>query len=207
MEIHTLKQKTTRDGPSSQIKIWATGNPSVDLILFEPTACVNFIGWNKAYAVFPKFDFLDHADWDLNRLRQSAGKHMEDYFYSGDQFDPTQDKFRPSSSNNPVYMRITRYIGDRYTWIIPFDTSKLTGPKTFVSQEEHTRFDICQAYEQNDSVSDLHSDHKEDTLLAYWVMVVCNCRNGGQIRVPGPMGSKFFNPAIEWDDMEWATYL
>ena len=106
---------------------------------FYSTAVVNIFTWNKAYAIFPLPTFVHHKGYLLKPLDNYLSGPLEKYSRRGWRFQETmwpEDK----SSNQPI--QDTRRIGDKFTWMIPFDTSNVDWSKTPDFVLEYSNFRV-----------------------------------------------------------------
>ena len=98
---------------------------------------INFLTWNKAYAVFPQSTFINRNGVALRRLDEFFQSHAEKY---------KKRNYRISGLRSPDSRRSTSEIaeirrpGDRLTWRIPFDTTGIEAPKTPDYVLEHSAF-------------------------------------------------------------------
>ena len=110
----------TRNGTEAQVQIIHTKKPPVFTILenFYTTLVVNVISWNKAYAVFPQPSFLYHRTYLLTDMTEYLGTLLSKY---GERGWTTQDILWPEDEASHKSMLEPRRLGDKWTWIIPFD--------------------------------------------------------------------------------------
>lgn len=100
------------------------------------TICLNIISWNKAYAIFPKSSFISHKGFLAHALDINL---KDDYSRHGWRIQDVQwaeDERRDKSFG------LTRRVGDKYTWTIPFDTTKVSWSLTPDFVLEHAVFSI-----------------------------------------------------------------
>lgn len=116
------------------------------------TTEVNFLSWNKAYSVFPLPTFIQYNSyllqpWDDEGVKVAArddsqrGWNVQGVMWA-------EEKHR----NHPIRER--RRVGDRYTWIIPFDTRKVEWSKTPDYVLEHGCFTMDQTSDHDDESYD-----------------------------------------------------
>lgn len=104
---------------------------------FHSTVVVNFFAWNKAYAIFPLPTFVHHKGYLLKPLDNYLSALLEKYSRRGWRI---QGGMWPeeSRSNHPIQAH--RRIGDKFTWMIPFDTSNVGWSKSPDSVLEYGTF-------------------------------------------------------------------
>ena len=113
---------------------------------FYTTLVVNIISWNKAYAVFPQPSFLYHKTYLLMSMTDYFGKLLSKY---GERGWTVQDNLWPEDEASHKSMLEPRRLGDKWTWIIPFDQTGVSRPDTPDSVLEFSTFDLVkQEYEQ-----------------------------------------------------------
>lgn len=91
------------------------------------TGKVNFLSWNKAYSVFPLPTFIQYKSYLLqpwNGVIRSAAQNESRGGWN------IQGVMWPEEKHINHPMRERRRVGDRYTWIIPFDTREVEWSKT-----------------------------------------------------------------------------
>ena len=123
-----------------KIQIIATESTPIQIILgdFYTTAIVNLLSWNKAYAVFPLPAFVHHKSYMLEELNSRLAKKVNKYTRRGWRFQGTPWPEEEQQVNHPI--RSTRRIGDKYTWVIPFEISNVQLPRTPDSVIEYAQF-------------------------------------------------------------------
>ena len=140
-----------RDADSKTvIFLHITNCPPAQIILqtADTTAEVNIIGWNKAYSVFPLPTFIQHKSYMLQYCDAYAGKSVQKLCRNGWN---VQGVMWPEEkrSNHPIRER--RRIGDRYTWVIPFDTRKVEWSITpdYVLEHACFKMDLSMNYDDD----------------------------------------------------------
>ena len=175
----------------SQIRIIATTKSPAYGLVAERSGSVNVISWNKAYAIFPQFALIDHADHDLNDLTSNAKKDFEEYRnremhsyftyggvkeeYSenGKWYELAYGGVTASTQYGRYYKHTERHIGDRLTWTISFDTGKVNQPKKLDCELQNTHFGMCQVYDEED-----YDDKRdEDMMVGSWLEDAYNPKN------------------------------
>ena len=174
-----------------------TKRPPVYTLAIETSGSINIVTWNKAYALFPQFAQIDHADDSFNRLRNNNNRHFEEHSKRDKQFDITYggieeeylelnkwraisyDGVTTSSLNKSQYSYIygKRHIGDRQTWTIALDESKVTRPQIFDCEPQNMHFGMCQVYVRDYSDANKRGLIYEDVIVGSWVNHVYHPRN------------------------------
>ncbi|MCJ1348685.1 hypothetical protein MMC31_006918 [Peltigera leucophlebia] len=122
--LHYERESST--GPK-QLRIGITRViPIVAIINLErySTICLNIISWNKAYAIFPKSSFISHKGFLAHAL---DGNITDDYSRYGWRI---QDVQWGEDERGDKSFGLTRRVGDKYTWIISFDTTNVSWSPT-----------------------------------------------------------------------------
>lgn len=125
---------------AKQLKIGITRvGPVVAIINLErrSTICLNIISWSKAYALFPKSSFISHKGFLAHAL---DGKLEDNYSRYGWR---VQDVQGPEDERRDKSFGVTRRVGDRHSWTIPFDTTKVSWSPTPDFVLEHAVFSIA----------------------------------------------------------------
>ncbi|MCJ1469260.1 hypothetical protein MMC07_007893 [Pseudocyphellaria aurata] len=106
---------------------------------FHSTLVMNFFTWNKAYAIFPLPTFVHHKGYLLKPLENYLSTLLEKYSRRGWRI---QGQMWPeeSRSNHPI--QTNRRIGDKFSWMIPFDTLNVDWSKTPDSALEYSTFGV-----------------------------------------------------------------
>lgn len=107
---------------------------------FYSTVTVNFLTWNKAYALFPLPTFVHHKGYLLKALDNYLSSLLDKYSRRGWRFQGAMWPEEEIHSNKPV--RTRRLIGDEFTWMIPLDTSKVDWSKTPDFVLEYSNFEL-----------------------------------------------------------------
>lgn len=94
---------------------------------FYSTVVVNFLTWNKAYAIFPLPTFVHHKGFLLKPLDNYISSVLEKYSRRGWRF---QGQMWPEEKGSNQPIQASRLIGDKFTWMIPFDTSHVNWSTT-----------------------------------------------------------------------------
>lgn len=105
---------------------------------FYSTHIVNFISWNKAYAIFPVPTYFEQKGYLLRPLDEHLGQHLAKYSKRSYKF---QDVVWEGEDPVPALQGLRR-ISDRHSWIIPFDTAGVEDSRTPDSVLEYAGFTI-----------------------------------------------------------------
>ena len=155
----------------------------------ERSSSVSIITWNRAYAIFPRLVHINRADDSLRCLIKSNDKHFKEYSKRDKKLDITYggveeeylefNKWRPVtydgvtiSSLNEMQYSYTyrkRYIGDRQTWTISFDESKVVRPQIFGCEPQTIHFGMCEAYVRDYSDGNDRGLIHKDVIVGSWV--------------------------------------
>ena len=122
-----LSRKDFHGSTLSQIDVFVTEKPPLRMGI-TTTGSVNVIAWNKAYSIFPQSDFVDRANWSFADLKVFAEEHLHEL---NTHWRETHD-----TGNALVYKHPNRHVGDRLTWTISFDTSKVPTTATTTPHQE-----------------------------------------------------------------------
>ena len=98
---------------------------------------INIVTSNKAYSLFPLHTFVRHNTYLTKRLSEWFSKLLLKYSQRGWE---TRDIRWPEDSPSNHGLQGIRRIGDRYTWVIPFETRQTVAPKTPDYVIEHSEF-------------------------------------------------------------------
>jgi hypothetical protein len=100
---------------------------------------MNFFTWNKAYALFPLSTFTHRKGYLLKEMNHHYARQMAKYLRRGWR---TQELLWPEevSPKHPVQQH--RRVGDRYTWILPFNTDGIVSKHKPDYVIEHSSFEI-----------------------------------------------------------------
>ena len=131
MRTYTKWELEGAEKKERRIQIVCSEEKPVSVILrAHSTVVVNIFSWNKAYAVFPMLTMVDHHGYLLSAphlKRKEFRKSVTKYTRRGWKFRglnwPAERRF----SNLPVHN--SRCVGDRLSWIIPFDTESVEHSK------------------------------------------------------------------------------
>lgn len=124
---------------TKQIKITITRVAPVVAIINlgrHSTICLNIISWNKGYAIFPKSSFISHKGFLAHVL---DGKVKNDYSRYGWR---TQDVQWVEDEGRDKSFSPERRVGDKHSWMIAFDTTKVSWSPTPDFVLEHAVFSI-----------------------------------------------------------------
>jgi hypothetical protein len=100
------------------------------------TTVLNFFSWNKAYSLFPLSTFVYHKGYMLVDVERSLpAKYASRGWTTKDILSPGE-----GGKNNPLKKR--RRVGDRFTWMIPFDTTNVTTPNKPTYVLENSWFEL-----------------------------------------------------------------
>lgn len=104
---------------------------------FHSSIAINFLTWNKAYAIFPQSTFNYRHGVAVRNKDNFYESHAEKYKRREYRISELQKSDRRRSK--PEFARIRR-AGDDLTWRIVFDTTGLDRPKTPDSILEYSTF-------------------------------------------------------------------
>ena len=120
-QIRTYYRPTSIDPQQSKIQIIVTEEMPILAILtgFYMTAVMNFISWNKAYAMFPRETLLENKTYML--------KPLDDYFESlsckySRQGWIMEEVMRSEDHSASSGIQTLRRVGDNRTWMVPLST-------------------------------------------------------------------------------------
>ena len=166
--------------------IAATRSPPVHRLVDDESGSVNIITWNKAYAIFPQFAFIDQAGRSLESLRYRGERYLiecdnhcsvndmtyggavEEFLEDGEWHEINYGGIASSYRHNRTHQNTKRRIGDRLTWTISFGPSKVTPPKT-LDDVSHTHFGMCQVFEPyDDERRSIYRSHT-DVVVGTWM--------------------------------------
>jgi len=139
MQIRTFLKFASEDSSPEQIQVIASHHPPVENIInaFHSSIAINFLTWNKAYAVFPQSTFLHRHGVAVRRKDEFFESHAEKYkkrkYRISELHESDQRRLRPEFAQ-------IRRAGDNSTWTIAFDTTGLERPKTPDSVLEYSTF-------------------------------------------------------------------
>ena len=182
------------DELSSHIQITATIRSPMYRLVEEKSGSVNFITWNKAYALFPQFAFIDRAESSWDSLAESAaefygsnydeeyestyGGVVEDYFEYGEWHEINFGGVTVMNRelDEKLSRNTKRRTGDRLTWTISFDARKVT---TQSKDWEGTYFGMFQGYFRDHSVDCDKYEIWPSWIVATWMTHVYDSKNQG----------------------------
>ena len=167
-DFHGLIRRETRGTVLSCIDITTTRLSPLVSILLGKAGSINIMGWNKAFAIFPHFDHVENPDRSFICLRKSADYHLDELLSGARMYyhcvhlgtveecvDKDRDQRKIASDGKTdvmcdslVYKHVRRKLGDRLTWTISFDTTKVIDAGEFLDVEppEDKQFRTCQIY-------------------------------------------------------------
>jgi len=139
MQIRTFFRFASEDSSPEQIQIIASYQPPVENITndFHSSIAVNFLTWNKAYAIFPQSTFIHRHGVAVRRQDEFFGRHVEKYKKRNYCISALHKSDQRRSK--PEFAQIRR-AGDNMTWTIAFGTTGLERPKTPDSVLEYSAF-------------------------------------------------------------------
>ena len=140
---HELTRKDLHGRFLSGIEIIARRQLPSHNILKQYKSSINVITWNKAYSIFPQYAFIDQGKLSLQVLQDQRWRVIK---------NPSNWTLETSS----------RYIGDRYTWTIPFDTTKVTRLETEAFEPHDVHFETRHAWDRRIRVN------KTDLVYSTW---------------------------------------
>ncbi|KAI1084987.1 hypothetical protein F5B20DRAFT_122961 [Whalleya microplaca] len=147
---------------TSKIQLIATSDSPLKAILTGnyTTALVNFISWNKAYAIFPRATFLSHETVPLKDVNEYFGALHAKYSQRGWRMrsEPVVDgpylgpfflgdRFLLGNLQKP-----DRRVGDKDTWILRLDTTSVQPPSKPDFVLEYSSFELIKIYDKGQSV-------------------------------------------------------
>ena len=112
---------------------------------FHNTVVTNVISWSKAYALFPYSTFIRRDGLLLQKRNEYFENQLRKYQQRGwttEESPPVEDKERRRE-----FARIRR-VGDRSSFIVPFDTSGMTSPRVPDAVLEDACFYIHRVFSQ-----------------------------------------------------------
>ena len=131
---HELTRKDLHGKFLSGIEIIARSQLPVQKILKEFKSSINIISWNKAYSIFPQYAFIDQRKHSLKCLYDQKRRAVKNRVPSG-------------------LGTLNRYIGDRYTWTIHFNTTRVTPPETESFKPHNVHFETRHTWGRRISVN------------------------------------------------------
>lgn len=137
--MQTYHKLEARTGETKQIQlVLGKSSPARSIINeFYTTVIINFIGWNKAYSLFPIHTHLQHTTYAcVESMDQYVSTAMQKYIDRG---------FKPVALAKDISKAISseeRRIGDRHSWEIRFETTGIAPPSIPESLLEFTVFTI-----------------------------------------------------------------
>ena len=94
---------------------------------FYSTIIINFFTSNKAYALFPYSTFVHHKGYLLECVNEHVQTLLAKYERRGYKFQQVMS-LAEEKAYHPMHRE--RRIGDRFTWVIPFDNDGVEKSKT-----------------------------------------------------------------------------
>ncbi|KAF2247532.1 hypothetical protein BU26DRAFT_566501 [Trematosphaeria pertusa] len=126
-------KKDTAAGKQVHMQLNWSGNPPIYKLLTEAptTAALNFLSWNRAYALFPSTTFIQKDVYLLLKLDDAMGEHLAQLAEHGLHTKSVHWNQREREGNawcalfagNSDIMTRLRRVGDKYTWTIDLDTN------------------------------------------------------------------------------------
>lgn len=140
-QVRTYIKNAQDKASRTEIHVVLTHYIPVQKILqhFYATIVVNFFTWNKAYAIFAQPTFIQHKGFMLKSLDEYFERSLAKHALRGWR---TQDVMLIEKYPETHPIHEVRRVGDRYTWIIPFDTKNVRQPKTPDMVIEYAQFTI-----------------------------------------------------------------
>ncbi|KAL9002532.1 MAG: hypothetical protein Q9180_009968, partial [Flavoplaca navasiana] len=113
----------------TEVHVIATSNNPINAILegFYSTTVLNFITWNKAYALCPLTTFVQKRGYLLHDSDEYLASLVDKYTQRGWNIQPTMS---PEDQKVNHSVNFHRRVGDRFTWKIPFDVRNVKCSKT-----------------------------------------------------------------------------
>ena len=140
---------------------------------FYTTLVVNVITWNKAYALFPQPSFIHHKTYMLKPISDYFGKLVAKYDKRG---WTSQALVWPEDEASHGSILDRRRVGDRFTWMIPFDNEGVHHPAKPDSVLEYSTFRLL----EDEDVTDIHRASADGSMIQ-----VENYNRAGFYRVKG----------------------
>lgn len=107
---------------------------------FYSTVVVNIFTWNKAYSIFALPTFIRHKGYLLKPASDYLSPLLEKYSRRGWRIQGAMWPEEEKNKNQPI--QFTRRVGDKFTWMIPFDTSNVTPSTTPDFVLEYADFEV-----------------------------------------------------------------
>ena len=105
------------------------------------TSLVNIISWNKAYSIFPLPTHLQHKTYLLTGINDDVGAVLSEQSQRG--WD-VQDVLWQDEELCRHPIQSQRFVGDEFTWSIPFDTDDMELSLTPDSVLQYSQFGLEQ---------------------------------------------------------------
>ena len=122
------------------------------------TTGVNFLSWNKAYSLFPLPTFIQYKSYPLQKWDEATRLAAKADFRRGWN---VQGVLWPEEKHPNQPIRERRRVGDRYAWIIPFDTKQVKWSKTPDYVLEHACFMMDEISDDDEYDEDNEFDPKD----------------------------------------------
>lgn len=139
-EFSHYERESSGPGSNKQIiKITITRVAPVVAIINlgrHSTICLNIISWNKGYAIFPKSSFISHKGFLAHVLDGKVKNEYSGYGWRTQDVQWVEDERRDKSFSPE------RRVGDKHSWMIAFDTTKVSWSPTPDFVLEHAVFSI-----------------------------------------------------------------
>jgi hypothetical protein len=141
-QVNTYLRPLDRTGSQPKIQIIITEDLPIARIIesFYTTAVVNVISWNRSYAIYAAPTFKHHKTYLQKKLDDTIGGLLRKYSQRGWQTDDILWREEAKDPRQPF--RQVRRVGDRWTWILPLDTSGVKASKTPDSVLEYSQFSM-----------------------------------------------------------------
>lgn len=141
VQIWTLLKIDPVTGKELKVQLILAQGPPIQAILrgFYTTIVVNFLSWNRAYAIYPIPTFLNHKGYMLRDEAEFEENLASKYRSRGWSYEDVE-----WTTGNPTnhLMKLPRRVGDRYTWQIDLDTTNVSPSQMPDSVLDYAEFGI-----------------------------------------------------------------
>ncbi|KAI5117825.1 hypothetical protein M0805_003303 [Coniferiporia weirii] len=100
-------------------------SPADSIFTFHSTVVLNVITYRAAYSLYPKGSFEERRSLICRAKGQRYEKAIEKYENRGWKMDTTPITNREQMDLDSSFRLENRWVGDRKTWVIPFDMSQV----------------------------------------------------------------------------------
>ncbi|KAI5117833.1 hypothetical protein M0805_003310 [Coniferiporia weirii] len=110
-----------------RVQVIATaGSPAAAILAFHSTVVLNAITYCATYSLYPKGTFEERRGLVCRTLDVRCKKAITKYEGRGWELETTPITDEEQTDPNSAFHFEDRWICDRKTWVIPFDTNKIT---------------------------------------------------------------------------------